>query len=111
MIDAEKADYPIIWMCKLLGVPRSSFYAWRNRVETPTAPAAAARRRDSAGVHRIASDVRLPAGRCQLNREGHQCSIGLVADLMRERSACKRCSRAPTSAPRSLVWRWSPHRI
>src|SRR5690349_7680974 len=27
-IDAEKANYKIAWMCRLLEVPRSSFYAW-----------------------------------------------------------------------------------
>jgi hypothetical protein len=37
VIDAEKANYKISWMCALLGVPRSSFYAWRHRAETPTA--------------------------------------------------------------------------
>ena len=36
LIEAEKATYKIAWMCTLLGVARSSFYAWRARVETPT---------------------------------------------------------------------------
>ena len=37
-------------MCALLGVPRSSFYAWRNRAETATA----ARRRElAAQVRRV----------------------------------------------------------
>lgn len=44
MIEAEKAHYSNVWMCGMLGVARSSFYAWRNQVET----AAAARRRELA---------------------------------------------------------------
>jgi putative transposase len=30
VIDAEKANYSIAFMCRLLRVPRSSFYAWAN---------------------------------------------------------------------------------
>jgi putative transposase len=85
VIDAEKATYPIVWMCRLLGVPRSSFYAWRSRVETSTA----ARRRELAGqVRRVFDGSRGVYGcrrvTAQLNRDGHPCSVGLVADLMRE---------------------------
>jgi putative transposase len=29
LIEAEKASYPITWMCDRLGVARSSFYAGR----------------------------------------------------------------------------------
>ena len=62
LIEAEKATYPIGWMCAQLGVPRSSFYAWRNRTETPTQ----ARRRELAvEVRRVfdaLGDLGLPAG-------------------------------------------------
>jgi putative transposase len=85
VIEAEKANYRIAWMCRMLLVPRSSFYAWRNRVETPTA----ARRRELAEhVRRIFDESRQTSGcrrvAAQLNRDGHECSVGLVADLMRE---------------------------
>jgi transposase InsO family protein len=69
----------------MLHVPRSSFYAWRNRVETPTA---ARRRQLARQVARVFDDSRQTSGcrrvAAQLNREGHECSVGLVADLMRE---------------------------
>jgi transposase InsO family protein len=85
VIEAEKATYKIAWMCRLLEVPRSSFYAWRHRVETPTA----VRRRELAGhVCRVFAGSRQTSGcrriAAQLNREGIDCSVGLVADLMRE---------------------------
>jgi hypothetical protein len=40
LIEAEKANYPITWMCDQLAVPRSSFYAWRGAADTVTATAA-----------------------------------------------------------------------
>lgn len=85
MIDAEKANYKISWMCRLLGVPRSSFYAWRHKAETP----AEARRRELAAHVRRVFDAGRGAYGCrrvaaQLNREGCPCSVGLVADVMRE---------------------------
>lgn len=87
VIEAEKATYPIMWMCRLLGVPRSSFYAWRVRVASETATQA--RRRILADhVRRVFAAGRGAYGcrrvAAQLNREGHVCSVGLVADLMRE---------------------------
>jgi transposase InsO family protein len=72
-------------MCRLLDVARSSFYAWRNRTETPTQ----ARRRELAEcIKKTFDDSRQTSGcrrvAAQLNRDGHECSVGLVADLMRE---------------------------
>jgi transposase InsO family protein len=85
LIEAEKATYKITWMCRMLDVARSSYYAWRDRTETPTA----ARRRELAGhVGRVFDDSRQTFGcrriAAQLNREGIETSVGLVADLMRE---------------------------
>lgn len=85
MIEAEKANFKISWMCQQLGVARSSFYAWRTRTESPTA----ARRRELAvEVRRVFDQSRQTSGcrrvAAQLNRDGHEASVGLVADLMRE---------------------------
>ncbi len=102
MIDAEKANYKIAWMCRLLSVPRSSFYAWRNKAETATA----ARRRELAAHVRRVFDAGRGAYGCrrvaaQLNREGHPCSVGLVADLMREAGlrACQPRAYKRTTIP------------
>jgi putative transposase len=85
LIEAEKDNYKIAWMCRLLGVARSSFYAWRNRVETPTA----ARRRELSTPIKTAFDDSRQVHGCRritrdLNRAGHECSVGFVADVMRE---------------------------
>jgi putative transposase len=87
VIEAEKANYPVAWMCRQLGVPRSSFYAWRTQVAGETATAAR-RRQLAEQVARVFAAGRGAYG-CRrvaaaLNREGHRCSVGLVADLMRE---------------------------
>lgn len=102
MIDVEKASYSIVWMCGMLGVPRSSFYVWRNQVETATA----ARRRElGEHIKRIFDKSRQTYG-CRrvaaaLNREGHPTSVGLVADLMRELGlrACQPRAYKRTTVP------------
>jgi len=74
VIDAEKANYPIAWMCRLLAVPRSSFYAWRVQVVMETATTA--RRRQLAE---------------------HACSVGLMRDLGLK--ACQPRAYRRTTAP------------
>lgn len=87
LIDAEKANYPVVWMCHQLSVPRSTFYAWARRVGTVSATAA--RRSElAASVRVVFAEHRRTYG-CRriaavLNRRGTPVSVGLVADLMRE---------------------------
>jgi putative transposase len=102
VIGAEKANYKVAWMCRLLRVPRSSFYAWRNKAETATA----ARRRELASQVRRVFEAGRGAYGCrrvaaQLNRDGHRCSVGLVADLMRELGlrACQPRAYKRTTVP------------
>jgi putative transposase len=87
VIDAEKAHYPIAWMCRLLRIPRSSFYAWRRQATTESATQT--RRRGLAvQVQRVFTAGHGAYGcrrvTAQLNSDGYPCSVGLVADLMRE---------------------------
>jgi putative transposase len=90
-------------MCQLLGVPRSSFYAWRHQAETPTA----ARRRELAALVKAAFDEVREAYGCrrvaaQLNRDGYPCGVGLVAALMRERGPRACLPRPPPVSPAPL---------
>lgn len=87
LIDAEKANYPVRWMCQVLGVPRSSFYDWRIRSQQVTATV---QRRAALGVlvKAVFDEFRQTYG-CrriarELNDRGYACSVGLVADLMRQ---------------------------
>lgn len=87
LIDAEKDNYLIIWMCHQLQVPRSSFYAWRDRGGKVTGTQ---ERREMLKieiqrvftVQRGTAECRRIAA--QLNEEGFPCSVGLVATLMGE---------------------------
>jgi putative transposase len=72
-------------MCRLMNVARSTYYAWTNRVETPTQ----ARRRSLAVEVTKEFEASRQTSGCRriaaaLNRRGVACSVGLVADLMRE---------------------------
>lgn len=88
MIEAEKANYPISMMCRLLNVPRSTFYDWAGRADTVTATAAR-RAALTEAVTAVFEEYRQTYG-CRriahvLNTErGIPVSVGTVADIMAE---------------------------
>lgn len=85
-IEAEKANYPISWMCRKLKVARASFYRWRN----PSGPSPRQRRHQQLADHvkRVFHGAKGRAGRDQihlmLQSAGISCAPGTVGVIMRE---------------------------
>ena len=102
LIDAEKANYPITWMCRQLGV---------SRLVLRLARPGRARDRDGRPTARLAEligevfhDSRgtsAAPGRGRAQPRGHPASVGLVADLMRELglAACQPRACKTTTIP------------
>jgi putative transposase len=47
LIDAEKANYPVAMLCRMLGVSKSGYYAWHGR------PPSKRRRQDALLIEKI----------------------------------------------------------
>lgn len=88
MIDAEKANYTIVRMCRLLGVARSRYYEWRKKKQA--GPSAREQRMaepvEKVKAHHEASDGTYGAPRIlhDLRDEGETVSRKTVAKAMRQ---------------------------
>ncbi|WP_441248212.1 IS3 family transposase [Kitasatospora sp. McL0602] len=87
-IAAEKATYPVTFLCRVLGVPRSSFYAWADGQQARRERA----RADDALTHEITvvhlasrGAYGVPRVHAELRRLGHAVNHKRVERLMRER--------------------------
>ncbi|MEV8099670.1 IS3 family transposase [Kitasatospora sp. NPDC085879] len=87
-IAAEKANHPVAFLCRILGMPRSSFYAWAEGEEARRAR----RRADDALAHEITvvhlasrGAYGVPRVHAELRRLGHVVNRKRVERLMRER--------------------------
>jgi transposase InsO family protein len=85
LIDAEKADFPITFMCQELSVSRSGYYAWRRRRPSNRAIQTAELGREVAAVYRQ-SKGRYGSPRVvrELGALGWCTSRKRVARIMRE---------------------------
>lgn len=101
-IRAEKASFPVAWMCRRLAVSRSGFHAWCRR------PASKHKQRDEKLGAKVAvifaahnSNYGSPRIGCELRNDGERVGRKRVARLMRERDLVgkrKRCSRKTTDS-------------
>jgi putative transposase len=94
-IEAEKARFPISFMCRRLGVSKSGFYAWRRR---PPCRRALADAQLAVTIRQIHSMSRGTYGVPRIHAElldlyGLRCSRKRVARLMRAASLVGVCRR------------------
>ncbi|CAA9451893.1 MAG: Mobile element protein [uncultured Rubrobacteraceae bacterium] len=83
-IDAEKASYPVTALCRMLGVSKSGYYAWRSR------PPSERRRRDALLIEKIRQihsrsreTYGYPRVHAELRSLGVRCERRRVARLTR----------------------------
>ena len=89
-IETEKAKYPVALMCRVLGVSRSGFYAWRERPASPRARADQRLRVEVSAIHvESRRSYGSPRVQMELRERGQRIGRKRVARLMRAAgSAC-----------------------
>lgn len=103
LIDAQKADFPIVKMCEWVEASTSGYYEWRDRPASATATRREHLKRLITAIFKLSDQTygyrRVHA---QLVRQGEQVSPELVRELMRELDlvACQpRPYRPATTVP------------
>jgi putative transposase len=94
LIDAQRAHFPVEFMCEQLGVSRSGFYAWSQRPESARQQADEALAAEVAQVHRDSrSTYGSPRVHAELRAQGLKVSRKRVARLMEEQKLAARRRR------------------
>ena len=94
LVDAEKADHPIVNTCSLLGVSRSGFYAWRRRAPSEHSKQDELLRVQIREAHeRSRRTYGSPRVHAELAAQGVQVSRKRVARLMQEQDLVARRRR------------------
>ncbi|CCF85979.1 conserved hypothetical protein [Nitrolancea hollandica Lb] len=100
-IDAEKAAYPVILLCRVLGVARSGYYAWQRRGVSARAQADEHLTIQIRGIHdQSRATYGVPRIHAALRARGICCGSKRVARLMR---AAGLRGRPPRRAARTTV--------
>ena len=100
LIHAEKAEYPVIVLCRVLQVARSGYYAWARRGVSARVQADEALSAQIAAVHaRSRRTYGAPRIHAALRAQGTRCARKRVARLMRAAGlvGCHRRRRARTT--------------
>lgn len=84
-IEAEKANYPLGRLCRLMQVSHSGFYAWRARGPSARARANAALLEQTRAIHRQSREAYgSPRVHAELRAQGRLCGRHRLGRLMRD---------------------------
>jgi putative transposase len=100
LIEAEKATHPVPTLCRMLGVSRSGYYAWRSRPPSERASFDAVLSVKIETIHRNSrATYGAPRVHAELRAIGLSCSRKRVARLMRRANlrGCLRGRRMKTT--------------
>jgi len=93
-IEAEKAHFPVDFMCQQLGVSRSGYYAWKERPESARHKADRALAEEVAAVHQESRGrYGSPRVHAELRARGRRVSRKRVARLMGQQRLAARKRR------------------
>jgi putative transposase len=105
LIEAEKARHSVPMLCRLLGVSRSGYYAWRNRPPSERARFDAVLSEKIEAIHRNSrATYGAPRVHAELRAIGLRCARKRVARLMRRAKlrGCLRGRKMRTTYRRAL---------
>jgi transposase InsO family protein len=100
-IEQHKQEFPVVAMCRVLGISESGFYAWRKRSPSPR------HREDAQLTEEIRQEFNAHHGRygsprlhVELRDQGRSISRKRVARLMRKAGLCAKRKRRRVLTPR-----------
>ena len=94
LIDAERANYPVAVLCRVLGVSKSGYYAWHARPPSERRPQDALLTEKIREIHsRSRETYGYPRVHAELRSLGVRCGRRRVARLMRA-AGLRGCVRA-----------------
>ncbi len=108
LIDAERANYPVAMLCRMLGVSKSGYYAWRSRPPSKRSREDYAltqkirevhhRSRQTYGSLRVHAELRALGVRCGRRRVARLMRVAGLRGCMRSRKR-RTTRRDPRAAP------------
>jgi putative transposase len=94
LIQAEKANFPVAFMCRMLKLSRSGYYAWEQRPEAPRAQADRSLKVQIQAVHQESRGAYgSPRVYRELRARGHRVGRHRIARIMKEAGIAARTRR------------------